>query len=488
MKVTLKVKPGISPPVLKASVAVVAKRTIGALPKPASASSPVLASSGTSKIGSAHNQEVEMAAIGACLVEGSAIRIARNILRPEMFYGESHRLMFKLMCEASDAGEIVDIILLGDKLRASGKLSESGGMDYLVECTNKVVSAAHIEYYAKIIGSLHFEREIVKACKTLEQTQESAFVEKIRELVMLKESIKAPFMLQYHKDGLITFLDDLLAEKSGPVLLTGVKEIDCAWNGMKPGEINTWGAATNEGKSIMLLNLMHLSAKMGKRCLYVGTEMTAQETVQRHLALSSGIPAWKIRKPQLERSEIIKLTKVIGDELFKMQISILDDPEPSLERVESAIHSSKAEVVFFDYLERFEMPRAENLRLQIKEFMRRLKTLCRRHGVVGHLAAQLSRSTYGDVEKPPTMADLSESSAIEKESDRVILFWSPKKKQIPEPAGKGVRVIEAIQLKNRHGSRGQLYDFVLDEMHLKLSEKKDYDNPFNHTIKQGAGK
>lgn len=464
MKITLKKVGAIPRTVSQASVAVASKQQ--QRPKP-------VASKYTSLTGPSHNAEAEMAVLGSCMIETLAVRTARNILKPEMFYIENNRTIFKMICDAFDENNAVDVVLVGERLRAAGKLLECGGMEHLVSCVNSVAYAGHVEHYGKAVATLHYNREIIRTCKAMQENQESTFVEKIRELVMVRENLVSPSMLEYQKDGLMDFLDNLLAQKDGAGINTGIKEIDFSWNGQKPGEVNTWGAATNEGKSIMLLTLLNLAAR-SRRCLYFGTEMKASETVQRHLSMVSGISAWKIRKPRLEKNEIERLQGVIADDLYKMPISIVDDPDPSLERIEAAIHASKAEIVFLDYLERFDMPRAENLRLQIKEFMRRIKTMARRHNVVIHLAAQLNRSTYGDVEKPPTMADLSESSAIEKESDRVMLFWSPKKKQIPNSQGK--RVIEVLQMKNRQGPRGVRFDFVLNEDNLQMSIKKDFED------------
>lgn len=245
---------------------------------------------------------------------------------------------------------------------------------------------------------------------------------------------------------------------------TGIPAIDEAWNGSRGGEVNVWGAAPNVGKSLMLLNLMNLAANHDRRCLYVGTEMSAYETVQRHLAIVSGYSAGRIRAKNIPPDGFLTLKDAIAEKMVNYKIHILDKPEPNLAQIESAIVSSKAEIVYLDYLERFSLPREESMRLRVKEFMRQVKSLARRHNVEVHLASQLNRTTYGTEDKRPTLADLSESSAVEKEADRVMLLWRPKAKQT-----NGTHtILECIQAKNRHGHRGMAIDLKLNNINLRI--------------------
>jgi replicative DNA helicase len=151
-------------------------------------------------------------------------------------------------------------------------------------------------------------------------------------------------------------------------------------------------------------------------------------------------------------------------------MSIIDHPEPGLAEIETAISANRAEVVFLDYLERFKLPREskdDNLRLRIKEFMRRIKTLARRCNCVIHIASQLNRKSYDSVESAPTMAEISESSAVEKESDRVVLMWAPKNDNQDPHRGK---FLELIQAKNRHGIKGFRVHMFMDPRSLKITE------------------
>ena len=49
-----------------------------------------------------------------------------------------------------------------EALRKSGELEVVGGPYYLVELTNRVASAANIEYHARIISQKHIQRELIR--------------------------------------------------------------------------------------------------------------------------------------------------------------------------------------------------------------------------------------------------------------------------------------------------------------------------------------
>ncbi len=412
-----------------------------------------------------YDAEVEQSVLGSMLIEIVAVRAARHVLR------------------IRDAG-----------------IHEPGCGEYLFACVDRVVTASHVLHHAKIVAGLYLERQIIKSAYKVADGQRGEELQKLAQLHIEKVSLTCPVTFNY-ETGMATVLNEILKDENSKRFQTHYPSIDKLWHGQKRGELNVWGGATNEGKSLFLLNLMDRAARAGERCLYIGTEMTSVETVERHLSVQSGVEAWKIRIPKFDSKDMSKLQETVKV-MSRMNVSILDDPEPSLAKVEAAIQSSKADIIFLDYLERFEMPRADQLRLQIKEFMRQLKNLVRRTGTVGHLAAQLNRDTYGAEQRPPTLADLSESSAIEKEADRVGLLWTPPPatqtassirsgrvpsikvgpKAFDSTLGEHCRLIQIINAKSRHCPKGFVFEFVVNSVNLKIQEMDEYNDPFNKPV------
>jgi len=99
-----------------------------------------------------NSKDLEQVILGAILVDNNA-RDKVNFLSPEHFYFDNHKLIFEL-CQSV---EVVDIISVAEKLKF-----RCGGPAYLAELTNRVASAANLEYHARILIQKHVQRELIK--------------------------------------------------------------------------------------------------------------------------------------------------------------------------------------------------------------------------------------------------------------------------------------------------------------------------------------
>lgn len=99
-----------------------------------------------------NSKDLEQVILGAILVDNNA-RDKVNFLSPEHFYFDNHKLIFEL-CQSV---EVVDIITVAEKLKY-----RCGGPAYLAELTNRVASAANLEYHARILIQKHVQRELIK--------------------------------------------------------------------------------------------------------------------------------------------------------------------------------------------------------------------------------------------------------------------------------------------------------------------------------------
>src|SRR5215813_11797056 len=97
------------------------------------------------------NLEAESSVLGGILLENDAINLVLELLRPEDFYRESHRKIFRAMIELTDRNEPADLITLSEHLKARGDLDAVGGSAYLAALADFVPTAANIASYARIL-------------------------------------------------------------------------------------------------------------------------------------------------------------------------------------------------------------------------------------------------------------------------------------------------------------------------------------------------
>src|SRR5688572_15503462 len=96
--------------------------------------------------------DIEEAVLGAMLLEKNAVNDAIDILRPESFYKIEHQKIFAVILELFANSENIDILSVTERLRKKKELALVGGPGYIARLTNKIASAAHIEYHARIIS------------------------------------------------------------------------------------------------------------------------------------------------------------------------------------------------------------------------------------------------------------------------------------------------------------------------------------------------
>ena len=80
-------------------------------------------------------EDAEKAVLSALIIESSAINQIVDILNPEMFYDSRHEAIYRSILSMYDKNIRIDLISLNKELEESGKIRDSGGIEYLLEIT-----------------------------------------------------------------------------------------------------------------------------------------------------------------------------------------------------------------------------------------------------------------------------------------------------------------------------------------------------------------
>ena len=105
--------------------------------------------------------DLEEVVLGALMLEKEAVNEVIDILTPEAFYREAHQKIFKAIKDLFGKSEPIDILTVTNELKQTGELEAVGGAYYISKLTNRVVSAANVEYHARIIMQKHIQRELI---------------------------------------------------------------------------------------------------------------------------------------------------------------------------------------------------------------------------------------------------------------------------------------------------------------------------------------
>jgi len=128
-----------------------------------------------------HDDEAEQATLGALLLDEDAISVAIRYLRPDDFYSNANRRIYKAILNLFNQGRKADIITVIEELKQSGELDLAGGPAYVASLTNVVPTSANIDYYAQIVQDHSVRRSLLRissdiSAKSYDEATESRLI------------------------------------------------------------------------------------------------------------------------------------------------------------------------------------------------------------------------------------------------------------------------------------------------------------------------
>ena len=205
--------------------------------------------------------DVEEVVLGAIMLDKDAISVVLDILQAESFYSEGHQAIYRAMLTLFDNNTAIDLITVNDQLKKTGELDKAGGPYRLVQLSNRVGSAANVEYHARIIAQKSIARELIKVSSGILR---DAYDETNDVFDLLDEAEKGIFKITEEKlsrgvesigelgPKALKLLEEI-KEKSGDGLTgvpTGFTELDKLTNGWQPSDLIILAARPGMGKCL----------------------------------------------------------------------------------------------------------------------------------------------------------------------------------------------------------------------------------------------
>ena len=111
--------------------------------------------------------ELEMAVLGALMLEKDALTSVIDLLKAESFYKEAHKKIYEAILRLFDKSEPIDQLTVVQELREMGAIEAAGGVHYVASLTARVNSAANVEYHARIVTEAAIKRAMISVASDI---------------------------------------------------------------------------------------------------------------------------------------------------------------------------------------------------------------------------------------------------------------------------------------------------------------------------------
>ena len=95
--------------------------------------------------------------------------VYREYITADTFYTEEHRIIYKAIETLSAELKPIDLYTVTEQLKVRKELKKVGGAAYLAQLTQKVGSAANVEFHAKIIAQKYVQRELIRSATEIQR-------------------------------------------------------------------------------------------------------------------------------------------------------------------------------------------------------------------------------------------------------------------------------------------------------------------------------
>ncbi len=387
--------------------------------------------------------ELEEAVLGALMLEKDSIIEVQDIVAPEAFYKETHQIIYNAILGVSHDLEPVDLYTVTERLKREGNLTKVGGASHLASLTQKVGSAAHVEFHARIIAQKYIQRELIRVSTEI-QRQSYDESRDVTDLIDFAEGeifkvseghIKRS--IQSAKDIVRKAMDTIeeAAKNEGsfngvPSGFTGIDRVTLGW---QPSDMIIIAARPSMGKTAFTLTMArNMAVELNIPVAFFSLEMSAVQLMMRLIVAESGLDSQKIRSGNLTPSEWKHLEESIKP-LANAPLFIDDTPAMSVYELNSKVRRLKAhddiKLIIIDYLQLMTGPKElkGNREQEVSTISRTLKAIAKETNIPIIALSQLNRAAeVAGGNKRPQLSHLRESGAIEQDADIVAFIHRPE--------------------------------------------------------------
>lgn len=343
-----------------------------------------------------------------------------------------HQKAFKAIVQILDEGLEVNRISVKDRSRLSNSAMEdimaygAAGTGEIRTFINDIKGASAARFLDSVLSEAKASLAGSEAepAKIIEQLESKLYGSSSGGLGV-KDSLDAHDVARQ----VVKTLQDRVSGKGEPEVSTGLKALDKAILGFRPGKNLVIGARPGMGKSALAGTAAYNVVQQGYGALVCSAEMLEDEIMERGLAYVTDVNARKISSgknisPE-ELASVLEAPSKIKPGYWKLNTTAHSLPQirrvARIEKARMARKGIRLALVVVDYLQLYTGPEES----AISDGSRHCKLMAQELGVTVLTLSQLNRGVEHRDDRRPLLSDLRGSGTIEQDGDIVIFLYRP---------------------------------------------------------------
>lgn len=407
-----------------------------------------------------HSIDAEQSVIGSVLLNDKAIDEISS-LKPEHFYVEAHREIYRVMVDMATHGKSIDVITLAEAISDRGLDDTTGGLAYLGQIAANTPSWANVKRYAELVSNKSTERELLAAVDEIRAAVESHGptkdkLNKAQQAIMAISESRQQKQMRKVSEALNDYMENMERRHNGGNrgISTGFSPIDEKLSGgLQDGNLIIIAGRPAMGKSAFSSCIGINVARDGHPVGLMSMEMTETEQIDRVVACLGRVPLQDVLDAKIEGEVGDRIFAGVG-QLQELPLFIDEEAGLSVHEVMSKARQVKRrhglKLLIVDALGLMDYD-ANKAVSELGQITKTLKSFAKEMGMPIILLCQLSRKVEERTDKRPIMSDLRDSGNIEQDADVVIMLYRDEYYN-PDTPDKGIA--EVLIRKNRQGKTG----------------------------------
>ena len=410
------------------------------------------------------NIKVEENILGGILLDANAILRIIDIISPETFYVDSHRIIYQAILDLYKLQKPTDMLAVSSWLEDSKQLERVGGDAKLFQLLERTVSATNIDHLAYLIREKYQRRQLIATTQSISDLAydtstpiESVIEQAEKQVFEIGNNRVDPFKPATIESCLDEVFDQF-AEDLPSLYPTGLRDLDGMIGGLVKQDLIVIAARASMGKTWLGCHFAnYIAVTQQKPVVFFSVETVKLQLTKRFLAMHSGIDSQRLIRKEIYDHEYEAL--IAARKALKQLPLIIDNTPATIQnplRMRSVLRRIVAErgelgLVVVDYIQKLGDREAGNRAQAVGKICGAFKDMANEFDVPLVALAQINRGVEGQANKRPGMADIKDSGDIEQDMDLGLLLYRDEYYKA-DSLERGM--MEIIISKNRNGSVG----------------------------------